>query len=156
MASVTGADCGIGRAVAVLFAREGADIAIRYLAEDLLRLVAPHRPRDADAGRAEQSSVRELEFRDQLLSLRLPSYGGPCKEGRVARSTDPVFQLENSPELLAVADRAVQEQRPGISRISRGARNSEVEDPIHGTVFHLLPLAHTAPTRGTLSNAALR
>jgi hypothetical protein len=47
MASVTGADCGIGRAVAVLFAREGADIAIRYLAEDLLRLVAPHRPRDA-------------------------------------------------------------------------------------------------------------
>lgn len=34
VALITGADSGIGRAVAVLFAREGADIAIAYLAED--------------------------------------------------------------------------------------------------------------------------
>lgn len=33
-AIVTGADSGIGRAVAVLFAREGADVAIAYLCED--------------------------------------------------------------------------------------------------------------------------
>ncbi|MGB7409048.1 MAG: SDR family oxidoreductase [Pontixanthobacter sp.] len=33
-AIVTGADSGIGRAVAVLFAREGADVAIAYLTED--------------------------------------------------------------------------------------------------------------------------
>src|SRR5690349_5766095 len=33
-ALVTGADSGIGRAVAVLFAREGADIALAYLNED--------------------------------------------------------------------------------------------------------------------------
>ena len=33
-AIVTGADSGIGRAVAVLFAREGADVAILYLSED--------------------------------------------------------------------------------------------------------------------------
>ena len=30
---ITGADSGIGRAVAALFAREGADIAILYLCE---------------------------------------------------------------------------------------------------------------------------
>ncbi|MES2722631.1 MAG: SDR family oxidoreductase [Pseudomonadota bacterium] len=35
VALITGADSGIGRAVAILFAREGADIAIAYLTEEV-------------------------------------------------------------------------------------------------------------------------
>ena len=34
VALITGADSGIGRAVAVLFAREGADVVVQYLSED--------------------------------------------------------------------------------------------------------------------------
>ena len=34
VALITGADSGIGRSVAVLYAREGADVAIAYLNED--------------------------------------------------------------------------------------------------------------------------
>lgn len=34
IALITGGDSGIGRSVAVLFAREGADVALSYLSED--------------------------------------------------------------------------------------------------------------------------
>ena len=43
-ALITGGDSGIGRAVAVLFAREGADITIGYLDEHVDARAAASRP----------------------------------------------------------------------------------------------------------------
>ncbi|MEW4449021.1 SDR family oxidoreductase [Qipengyuania sp. JC766] len=57
-AIVTGADSGIGRATAVLFAREGADVAIAYLSED----------EDAEKTRelCEAEGARAFTFRGDL------------------------------------------------------------------------------------------
>ena len=54
-ALITGGDSGIGRAVAVLYAREGADVAIVYLPEEQrtpTRRNRPSRPRAGGACRS--------------------------------------------------------------------------------------------------------
>ena len=63
VALITGADSGIGRAVAVLFAREGADVAIAYLAED----------RDAEETRAavEKEGRRAILIRGDVADPAL-------------------------------------------------------------------------------------
>ncbi len=83
VALITGADSGIGRSVAVLFAREGADVAIAYLDEDedaeLTRRAVEKEGRRAilipgdvaEAGFAEaavQRTVKELGKLDVLVN----------------------------------------------------------------------------------------
>ena len=79
VALITGADSGIGRAVAVLFAREGADVAIAYLAED----------RDAEETRA----ALALDGRRAILLRGDVSERGFCEEA-VARTVRELGRID--------------------------------------------------------------
>jgi NAD(P)-dependent dehydrogenase (short-subunit alcohol dehydrogenase family) len=135
VALVTGGDSGIGRAVAVLFAREGADVAIAHLAEDA----------DADETRAgvEAEGRRAIVLRGNVADR------GFCREA-VARTVrelgridvlvnNAAFQvhtqdfLDLSPEhfdetlktnlygYFHMAQAAVAEMRPGSAIINTGS-----------------------------------
>jgi NAD(P)-dependent dehydrogenase (short-subunit alcohol dehydrogenase family) len=79
VALVTGGDSGIGRAVAVLFAREGADVAIAHLAED----------RDAEETRAavEAEGRRAIVLRGNVADRDF------CREA-VARTVKELGRLD--------------------------------------------------------------
>ena len=76
VAIITGADSGIGRAVAALYAREGADIAIVYLLEDddaaeTKRIV------EAEGRRAIiiRGDIGEKDFSEEIVSKTLAAFG---------------------------------------------------------------------------------
>ncbi|MCE7797262.1 SDR family oxidoreductase [Sphingobium sufflavum] len=76
VAIITGADSGIGRAVAALYAREGADIAIVYLLEDddaaeTKRIV------EAEGRKAIiiRGDVGERQFSDDIVTQTLKAFG---------------------------------------------------------------------------------
>lgn len=77
-ALITGGDSGIGRAVAIAFAREGADVAINYLAaeaadaEEVIQLIQ-------DAGRvavALPGDIRDEAFCSELAAAAVSGLGG--------------------------------------------------------------------------------
>src|SRR3954463_3544944 len=77
-ALITGGDSGIGRAAAIAYAREGADVAINYLpaeesdAKDVLALIQ-------DAGRkgvALPGDIRDEQFCLQLVDDAVAQLGG--------------------------------------------------------------------------------
>nr|WP_263991765.1 SDR family oxidoreductase [Rhodopseudomonas palustris] len=77
-ALITGGDSGMGRAAAIAFAREGADVAINYLpaeeddAQEVIKLIK-------DAGRngvAIAGDLRDEQFCKQLVERAVESLGG--------------------------------------------------------------------------------
>ncbi|AVT83191.1 SDR family oxidoreductase [Rhodopseudomonas palustris] len=77
-ALITGGDSGMGRAAAIAFAREGADVAINYLpaeeedAQEVIKLIK-------DAGRngvAIPGDLRDEQFCNQLVERAVESLGG--------------------------------------------------------------------------------
>lgn len=77
-ALITGGDSGIGRAVAIAFAREGADVAISYLPEEEEDARTTARWVE-DAGRAAvllPGDIRDEEFCRQLVADAVAGLGG--------------------------------------------------------------------------------
>jgi NAD(P)-dependent dehydrogenase (short-subunit alcohol dehydrogenase family) len=77
VALVTGGDSGIGRAVAVLFAREGADVAIVYLPVEQSDAEETRRAIEDEGRRAllVPGDVREAEFCSQAVAQTVKEFG---------------------------------------------------------------------------------
>lgn len=98
-ALVTGGDSGIGRAVAVLFAREGADVAIQFL---------PQEESDAE----ETKAAIEAEGRQAML---LP--GDLCDPATCRQTVERVVDEWGRLDVL-VNNAAYQQHRDGLEEIS--------------------------------------
>ena len=77
VALVTGGDSGIGRAVAVLFAREGADVAIVYLEEEQVDAEETRRAVEAEGRRALllPGDVQSSEFCRRAVGRTVREFG---------------------------------------------------------------------------------
>ena len=76
VALVTGGDSGIGRAVAVLFAREGADVAIVYLSEDRdAEVTKAYVEREGRRCIAIAGDVKDPRFCEQAVEQVLDAFG---------------------------------------------------------------------------------
>jgi NAD(P)-dependent dehydrogenase (short-subunit alcohol dehydrogenase family) len=120
VAIVTGGDSGIGRAVAVAFAREGADVAVVYLDEH-------------DDARDTRKMVEEHGRRCLLLA---GDVGDPRFCARVVRRTvDELGRLD-----VLVNNAAEQHPQPGLEQISE----EQLERTFRTNVFALFFLTRAA------------
>ncbi|MDB5824759.1 MAG: short-chain dehydrogenase/reductase [Herminiimonas sp.] len=120
VALVTGGDSGIGRAVAVLFAREGADVAIVYLSED------------GDAELTKQCI--EKEGRRCLLLPGDVKDAGFCQSA-VQRTVETFGKLD-----VLVNNAAFQEHAARIEDISEEHFDETIRTNIYG-YFHMAKAA---------------
>ena len=116
VALVTGGDSGIGRAVAVLFAREGADVAIVYLREE---------QEDAQ----ETRRAIEGEGRRALLIPGDVRYTDFCREA-VERTIEEFGQLD-----ILVNNAAFQQHQESLEEISDEQWDRTFKTNIYGYFF---------------------
>jgi len=128
VALITGGDSGIGRAVAVLFAREGADVAIMFLPEE-----------EIDA--AETKNAIEAEGRRALLlpgDVTDPTYCEECIDNVVAE----LGALD-----ILVNNAAFQENKDAIEDITLEQFDQTFKTNIYG-YFYLTKFALRRMKRG--------
>ena len=77
-AIITGGDSGIGRSVAVLYAREGADVAIVYLPEEEkdARETAEHIEREGGKSLLIPGDVKDSKFCEEAIEKTVKEFGG--------------------------------------------------------------------------------
>ena len=119
-ALITGGDSGIGRAVAVLFAREGADVAIVYLCED----VDAKETRDHVEGEGRRCLTIRGDVRD-------PAF---CREA-VAKTVKAFGKLS-----VLVNNAAFQEHADSIDDITEAHFDETLQTNLYG-YFHMVKAA---------------
>jgi NAD(P)-dependent dehydrogenase (short-subunit alcohol dehydrogenase family) len=137
-ALITGGDSGIGRAVAIAFAREGADVAISYLAEE-----------EEDAA----DTARWIEQAGQT-ALRLP--GDVRKEAECTALVDKVVEGLGGIDIL-VLNAAYQENRDGLENIP----TAELERVFDTNLYAPLWIAraaipHLAPGSSIITTSSIQ
>lgn len=135
VALITGGDSGIGRAVAILFAREGADIAIAYLSEHgdarLTKqeveaegkrciLIAGDVSRQKFCERAVARTVRELGRLDVLVNNAAFQIHASRFEDLTSKHFDETLKT-NLYGYFYMAQAAAKHMKPGSSMINTGS-----------------------------------
>ncbi len=120
VALITGGDSGIGRAVAVLFAREGADVAVQYLCEHA----------DAETTKA----AVEVEGRRALLIPGDISDRAFCRQA-VRRTVDELGRLD-----VLVNNAAFQIHVPRLEDLTEEHFDLTVKTNLYG-MFHMTQAA---------------
>ena len=121
VAIITGGDSGIGRAVAVLFAREGADVAILYLNEhEDARDTKMHVEKEGRRCITIAGDVRGSAFCERAVRKTVKAFGQPRHPGQQRRV--PAAQREaRRPHRRAPAGNAADQHRRLLPHGARGA-----------------------------------
>ena len=157
VAIITGADSGIGRAVAIAYAREGADVVISYLSEDsdaeAVRDLVEQAGRRAvlvrgDLAKAEHcreivaTAVRELGRLDILVSNAAFQMSHETLEEIEDEEWDYTFAT-NISAMFHLVKAALPHLGPGSSIIGSSSVNSDMPSP---------QLAPYAATKAAIAN----
>jgi NAD(P)-dependent dehydrogenase (short-subunit alcohol dehydrogenase family) len=126
-ALITGGDSGIGRAVAVLFAREGADVAIHFLPE-------------------EHSDAEETGRAIEAAGRRALLIAGDVSQAEACRSAVEMTVGEFGKLDILVNNAAFQQHQDGLENVSEEQWDTTFQTNIYG-YFHLTKaaLSHLQP-----------